>query len=298
MYIRISVLAVLLPSLLIGSIGGMALANAQSAGVVINEVELNPKGKDTGTQWVELYNPTSSSVALDGYKIKSSFKGLAISMPSGTTIGAGQFYVVMISSNKVSTAAQSFALLDASGKEVIKTPSLADNKDNSHTWQKVPDGSTTWKFREQTKSAANDPSSIGSSSSSPSSGSSVQGKCSGSGMCLEGKVTGVVDSDTIKIKVGKDEYKVDLSLTKALGKKDKNYASALVFTQTLCLGTNAIVDQDDKQAPSGKKLKGVVYCSERNLNERLLDNSYVTLDKSQCGSSEFASTAWARRNGC
>jgi hypothetical protein len=274
----------------------MALANAQSAGIVINEVELNPKGKDTGNQWVELYNPTSSSVTLDGYKIKSSFKGLVITIPSGTTIGAGQFYVVMISSNKVSTAAQSIALLDASGKEVIKTPSLADNKDSSSTWQKVPDGSTTWKFRAQTKSAANDPSSVGSTSSTSS--SSVQSKCSGSGTCLEGKVSRVADVDTLYVKVGKDEYKVDLSLTKALGKKDKNYGSALVYTQTLCLGTTALVDQDDKQSPSGKKLKGVVYCSERNLNERLLDNSYVALDKSQCGSSEFAATGWARRHGC
>lgn len=297
MYIRMSVLAVLLSSLLVGSAGGMALANAQSAGIVINEVELNPKGKDTGNQWIELYNPTSSSVTLDGYKIKSSFKGLVIPIPSGTTIGAGQFYVVMISSNRVSTAAQSFALLDASDKEVVKTPSLADNKDSSSTWQKVPDGSTTWKFRAQTKGAANDPSSVGSGTSTTSS-ASTSGKCSGSGMCLEGTVSRVADVDTLYVKVGKDEYKVDLSLTKALGKKDKNYGSALVYTQTLCLGTTALVDQDDAQSPSGKKLKGVVYCSERNLNERLLDNGYVSLDKNQCGNSEFAATAWARRNGC
>ncbi len=281
-----------------GASGMFASAHAQSVGIVINEVELNPKGKDTGTQWVELYNPTSSSITLDNFKIKTTFKGLVVPIPSGTTIGAGQFHVVTLSINKVSAAAQSIALLDGSYKQVVKTPSLADSKDNSGTWQKVPDGGNTWKFKEQTRGSANDPSSIGSSSSSSPSSSSSQNKCSGSGVCLEGKVTGVVDSDTIKIKVGGDTYKVDLSLTKALAKKDKNYGSALLYTQALCLGTDALVDQDDKVKPSGKNLKGVVYCSERNLNERLFDQSYVTLDKGQCGISEFSATSWARRNGC
>jgi hypothetical protein len=290
--------AALLAGLVTVGIGSKVPASvyAQSSGIVFNEVELNPKGSDTGKQWVELYNPTSSSITLNDYKLKSTFKGLVVSIPSGTTIGAGQFYVVTITSSKVSTAAQSITLIDGSNKVVAETPSLADNKDSSSTWQKVPDGGKTWKFREQTKGAANDPSSTSSSSSS--SGTSVQGKCSGSGMCLEGKVSRVADVDTLYVKVGKDEYKVDLSLTKALGKKDKNYNTALVFTQTLCLGTNALIDQDDKVKPSGKNLKGTVYCSERNLNERLLDNDYVTLDKGQCGKSEFATTSWARRNGC
>lgn len=291
--------AALLAGLVAVGMGGKVPASvyAQSSGIVFNEVELNPKGSDTGKQWVELYNPTSSSITLNDYKLKSTFKGLVVTIPSGTTIGAGQFYVVTIASSKVSTAAQSITLLDGSNKVVAETPSLADNKDSSSTWQKVPDGGKTWKFKAQTKGAANDPSSTSSSSSS-SSGTSVQGKCSGSGMCLEGKVSRVVDVDTIYVEVGKDKYKVDLSLTKALGKKDKNYNSALLFTQALCLGTNAIVDQDDNVKPSGKSLKGVVYCSERNLNERLLDNDYVTLDKGQCSKSEFGTTSWARRNGC
>jgi len=35
---------------------------AQASWVVINEFEPNPFGLDEGNEWVELYNPTSSSV--------------------------------------------------------------------------------------------------------------------------------------------------------------------------------------------------------------------------------------------
>lgn len=295
-------IAVLLASLVaIGGVSGagLTIVHAQSAGVLVNEVELNPKGKDSGSQWVELYNPTSSKIAIGGYKISSSFKGTTVAIPAGAVIDAGKFYVLKINDARLSSVATSISLLDGSGKVVDKTPSLVDRHDDSRTWQQVPDGGSEWKFKDQTKSKANDPSSKGSSSSSSSSSTSPQSsKCSGSGMCLEGKVSKVTDSDTVYVKVGKDVYKVDLSLTKALAKKDVNYSKATLYTQALCLGNSAVVDQDDKQKASGKNLKGVVYCSGQNLNSELLDNKFVSLDKNQCAKSEFSTTSWARKNGC
>jgi endonuclease YncB( thermonuclease family) len=109
---------------------------------------------------------------------------------------------------------------------------------------------------------------------------------------LEGKVVRVADADTVYVRVGAYTYKVDLSLTKAAG-------NGRSFTQNLCFGNNALVDQDDKQPRKNKStIMGVVFCGSTNLNQQLLDSSQVTLDKRQCATSEFARQEWAKRHGC
>jgi hypothetical protein len=64
----------------VGRMGLVASAYAQpssssspsaSAGVLINEVESNPKGKDNNNQWVELYNPTSREIPIGNFKVKT-----------------------------------------------------------------------------------------------------------------------------------------------------------------------------------------------------------------------------------
>ncbi|MBU7004518.1 MAG: lamin tail domain-containing protein [Theionarchaea archaeon] len=39
---------------------------------MINELEHNPAGTDTGNEWVELFNPTSSSVSLSGWSLSTT----------------------------------------------------------------------------------------------------------------------------------------------------------------------------------------------------------------------------------
>lgn len=81
-------------------IGQSYAASGQSIGiadhVVINEVELNPVGDYTKlpVQWVELYNPTSSPVAIGGWTIGAT-TGLqqAYTVSLGTTIQPQQFIV-------------------------------------------------------------------------------------------------------------------------------------------------------------------------------------------------------------
>jgi hypothetical protein len=293
-------LAVLVAVSGVGRIGLVASVYAQPASVVINEVESNPKGRDTRGEWVELYNPTSSAISVGSFKIKTSFKPVTIAIPSETVIGAGKFYVLEISGERIYNSAESVSLVDGSGKVIDKTPSLVDGSDDSRTWQRVPDGGSEWEFKEQTKGARNAPATATTSVSSFFSGSTGQPvedmKCSGA--CFEGIGVRVADPDTLYILVGKDTYKVDLSLTKAPAKSDKNYDKAISYTQKLCLGSPVLVDQDDSRKVNGKNLVGEVYCSSHNLNQELLDNKLVQLDKRQCGTSEFASQDWARRNGC
>lgn len=268
-----------------------------SAGIVINEIELNPAGRDAGGVWVELYNPTGSDVNIGGFKIKSLFRSNTVEIPSGVVIGAGQFYVVLIDGEKLADR-DAVALVDGSGQTVNRTPSLPDRNDDARTWQRMPDGSGTWKFAQGTQGTHNDPETYQSTPSEP---PSVQkaatapagSQCSGSAMCAEGIVIRVADADTLYVKIGSETYKVDLSLTRASYKND----GATEFTRDLCLGSSVLVDQDDGQV-KGRNIIATVYCASHNLNQELLDGGHVQLDKKECVKSEFSGQEWARRHGC
>lgn len=279
---------------------GLRSANAQGAAtgvVIINEIELNPKGQDAGNEWIELYNPTGADVNIGDYKVITTFRSVTIPIPAGAVVGAGQFYVLAVQ-GQVLANADSLTLADTSGQVVIdRTPSLVDRSDDSRTWQRVPDGGSQWKFMEGTKNRPNEPATYkgkqaGSEvAATPSAQSTnASGQCAGAAMCIEGKVVRVADADTVYVQKGSEIYKVDLSLTKATGKSDRT------VTQALCLGNNALVDQDDKQPGKGKTIMGVVYCNSQNLNQQLLDAGIVGADSRQCATSEFAGQDWARKH--
>lgn len=291
----------------VGGLGGtglLSMASAQPAGIKINEVELNPRGRDAGGEWIEFYNPTGADVDIGDYKIKSSYRSdISMTIPAGTIVGAGQLYVFAIDGEKLSNG-DLLTLADGADQVVDRTASLVDRKDSTLTWQRFPDGGSNWRFIEGTKAAANDPKTFRSAApvTNPSNDSSQNntlasqntstGQCIGSAQCLEGKVIRVTDADTLTVLVGSDKYVVDLSLTRA-GKGDRS------FTQNLCFGTEkVVVDQDDKQPGRGKNIVGVVYCGSTNLNQQLLDGGQATLDPRQCARSEFASQDWAKRHGC
>jgi endonuclease YncB( thermonuclease family) len=316
-------------------------ASAQSASggsgtVLLNEVELNPRGRDAGGEWVEIYNPTSSAVDISNYKVRTAFRPVTITVPAGTVVGAGQFYVLAVEGDKFADA-NSLSLLDASGQIVSRTPSLLDKADDSQTWQRIPDGGREWKFAEATRGTANDPASLqggnnnnnsnGASSNNNSNNNSSGGggsnsqnatstspslppssskaqqqssgpQCMGSAMCIEGVVRRIADADTLYVQAagGGETYKVRLSLVKAVKSQ-----AAESFTRAACLGSSVLVDQDDSlPASRGRSnIVGVAYCaSSNNLNQQLLDSGYASLDTRQCSASEFAGQEWAQRHGC
>ncbi|HVX01713.1 MAG TPA: lamin tail domain-containing protein [Nitrososphaera sp.] len=275
--------------------------------IIINEVESNPPGGDNKGEWVELYNPTSSDIPIGSFKLKTSFMPSTISIPASAKIDAGRFYVIAISGSKLSNSAESLSLVDGSGRIVDRTPFLVDRSNDLRTWQRVPDGAGEWKFQEQTKGASNAPAVKPVSSSQASGGNNNNNNndqrpaatCSNS--CIQGIALRMADPDILYVQVDKDTYKVDLSLVKAPARSDKNYFRAASYTRNLCLGSSVMIDEDAGQntTSNGKNvLVGVAYCSSHNLNQELLDIGYVQIDKKQCGTSEFSSQDWARRNGC
>lgn len=263
--------------------------------VMINEVELNPRGNDLGREWIELYNPSSTEVNLSDFEIRTSFKSAAIRLPQEAVMQANETYVVELGSQMLSNTAESLVLEDRLGKVIDRTPSLVDRSDDGRTWQRIPDGDNEWQFAVGTQGELNDPDEQAGATYSARLGSA---ECQGTAWCVDGMVTRIVDGDTLYLRVNGATYKVDLAIASAPSRTESGYAESTSLTRSLCLGSNALVDQDDDQLQSNTSIIAVVYCGSTNLNSELLDSGHATVDMNQCRISEFASQVWARDYGC
>ena len=283
-----------------GSIPGVVsneteTSSLNAAVIVINEVELNPRGNDVGQEWIELYNPSNVDVNISDFKIMTSFKSATIQLPSRAEIEANGTYVVDLDMKILSNTAESLVLANAAGKIIDRTPSLVDRSDDGHTWQRIPDGNIEWQFAAGTRNELNDPDEQASAARSARSGLV---HCQGTAGCAEGMATRIVDGDTLYVRINDTVYKIDLALTSAPSRTEQGYTKSTSFTRSLCLGSTVLVDQDDKLLTSDTSIIAVVYCESTNLNSELLDSGYATLNMDQCETSEFASQRWARDHGC
>jgi len=110
---------------------------------VINEVEVNPPGLDTGSpiEWVELHNPTAELVDISSWKISSSPSAdKTYSIPQGTMILPGEFLLFFYTSAWFTDVAEVVQLLDDQGNLVDETPALTDISNDSTSWQRRTDG--------------------------------------------------------------------------------------------------------------------------------------------------------------
>lgn len=135
-------------------------SSAQS-NIVINEFESNPLEDDhqAGKEWVELYNPTTSSVDISNWKIMS-VKNKTIVLPEGTIIRAYGYYIANYSGQWLEDDNELLILQDSSGNEIDRTPPKSDTENNDKSWSRYPNGVDTdtendWKFQESTKESDN-----------------------------------------------------------------------------------------------------------------------------------------------
>jgi micrococcal nuclease len=130
-------------------------------------------------------------------------------------------------------------------------------------------------------------------------------ECQGQADCFKGKVTAIVDGDTLDI----DNIRVRLTLVNTPERGEAGYAEAKEFVKSVCsIGTNVLVDEDDGQKEgSYNRLIGLVYCGTANdagnnkrvlLNEVLLQNEYAVVFEEFCDKSEFSKAAWVQEYGC
>jgi len=265
--------------------------------IAINEVELNPRGSDTGQEWIELYNPTDVDINISDFQITTSSESSTIDLPKDAVIKAGETYVVELDKQTLSNTAEILVLQNTTGNAIDSTPSLVDRSDDNHTWQRMPDGNNEWKFVADTKGELNDPTAA-KSNATRSAYANSGADCLGAAGCAEGVVVRIVDGDTLYVRVNDTTYKIDLALTTVPSRTDDGFIQSTSFTRSLCLGSDVIVDQDDGLLTSGGSVIAVVYCSSTNLNSELLTNGYAALNMGQCKASEFASQPWAKDHGC
>lgn len=120
--------------------------------------------------------------------------------------------------------------------------------------------------------------------------------CSGSAACIPGKVTKILDGDTIKV-FGKS---VRFALSSAPETDEIGGIEATEFIESMCpVGSSVLVDEDDMQTEgSFGRIIGVVHCNGINLNEAILDNDHGELSTVFCSKSEFSNSDWAKKYGC
>jgi len=124
----------------------------------------------------------------------------------------------------------------------------------------------------------------------------ISEECSGTARCITGKVTKIVDGDTIHV----DGVSIRFAMASAPEPSVYGGVESTEFIQTICpVGSDVIVDEDDSQTEgSFGRMVGVVYCNGVNLNSELLDAGLGYLADQFCDSSEFANDPWAQKHGC
>jgi hypothetical protein len=99
--------------------------------IVINEWEPNPPGTDTKMEWIELYNPSSQAINIGRWKLVDSYYSKSVSIPQNTVIMPdGYQLITWTNGSLVNSYKASISLLDSSGREIDRTSSVKDDKNN------------------------------------------------------------------------------------------------------------------------------------------------------------------------
>ncbi|MGH1569127.1 MAG: thermonuclease family protein [Nitrosopumilus sp.] len=120
--------------------------------------------------------------------------------------------------------------------------------------------------------------------------------CQGNAMCLKGKVTKIVDGDTLD--VGDIRIRLALTSTPELG--DIGGIESKMFVEEKCpVNSDVLVDEDDGQIEgSYGRIIGKVFCKGNLLNEEILKKGYGEIERTHCFESEFREESWAKKFGC
>lgn len=111
--------------------------------IVINELLPNPKGNDADTEFIELYNPTSSTVSLVGWKlVDKSNKSYTIQEKNMEPFSYAVFLSKVTHVALNNSGEESLTLLDPSGKNIdmvlytaTSTEELSYSRKNENNWK-------------------------------------------------------------------------------------------------------------------------------------------------------------------
>jgi len=122
----------------------------------INEYEANPTGNDWNDEWVEIYNPNDFTIELSNLRVYN-YDGNYRTISYSSFVPPHSYYVFTILGAMFTNDADGAILRSPypGGRIYDDTGLLTDGEDNNKTWQRVPDGSKNWVFKEATKGASN-----------------------------------------------------------------------------------------------------------------------------------------------
>lgn len=132
-----------------------------SGRVVINEVEQNPPGTDTGYEWVELFNQNPSPVDVGGWSLSTTAGAtVSVTLPQGTNIPSQGYFVYTHLTQWLDNEGESVVLSDSNANIADTSPLLYDTLNDDRSWQRFPNGHDTgssgdWAFRLSTRETSN-----------------------------------------------------------------------------------------------------------------------------------------------
>ena len=120
--------------------------------------------------------------------------------------------------------------------------------------------------------------------------------CTGNAMCLKGKVTKIVDGDTLDV----GDTRVRLALTSTPEIDDLGGMESKKFVDEKCpVNSYVLVDEDDGQIEgSYGRVIAKVFCKGTLLNEEILEKGHGQISTIHCFESEFKNEPWAKKFGC
>ena len=135
----------------------LSQSSPNSGSIVINEVEINPAN---GAEFVELYNPTSQSIDISGWSLTPSASWKTYEIASNTIIEPQSFEAFTYHSSWFVDFGDVISLTDSSGELIDQTPRIADQNNDSDTWQRNTDGLDTdsdsdWTLKRMTPKSSN-----------------------------------------------------------------------------------------------------------------------------------------------
>src|SRR3989344_3834060 len=120
--------------------------------VFLNEVELNPSGSDVDNQWIEVFN-SGASQNLSGWYL-NDMNGNNFYFQN-ITINSNNFLSLNLTNYTLSDSNENISLYNKLNVLQDEVLNLSDLDDDDKTWQRLPDGTGDFIFKNSTKGVSN-----------------------------------------------------------------------------------------------------------------------------------------------
>ena len=141
MHLKNPLLFGLMAILLLGGTITPALSQTSEKNyIIINEIEINPLN---GSEYVELYNPTSQSIDISEWSLIPSLSYKKYTINQNTVIEPKSFLAFPFQSPSLKDFGDTVSLINNLGELVDQTPLLIDLVGDANTWQRSTDGLDT-----------------------------------------------------------------------------------------------------------------------------------------------------------